>query len=289
MIEMVGFAYWFSTIPDSVKEDMLGPSAKTIGQGLNGIVSVFANPLLKLGMISKKNIEEFEKELYSKTPEIPEENRDSSKQGLAVQALEDALYRLDEEELREYYANLIAAALDDRVNTNVHPSFSTILKQMSSEDALLFKQLTRTSIFLLSQYLPLATVQMKLLPDGGYGMIYKDALILPTGDNFTIEQKNVSLSSLERLGLVKVYRNQQLSGPLRMIDTMPNEHGGREIKTLGSYDDCYSSLLDTEYCKEKTDQFQGFDVSGPEVIRGSIEITDLAKSLAGIIDPNVLK
>ena len=289
-MDFVGFSLWFASLPESAKENLVGPASQTLGKGINGIVTVFANPLIKLGMLANKDIEDYENKIYSKTKKIPEENRDSSKQGLAIQALEDSLYRISEEEIIEYYSNLISGSLDNRINKRIHPSFSSILKEMSTSDAILFEKIFRSSVKLISPYIPLASIQYKFLPDGGYGLIFKDTLIIPSHEQNYIESDTVSIFSLERLGLIKIDRHHELTGNLRLITKQAD--GTNPLIVHGTYEECYASLY-------QTDQYIDFsnsrnspnfpNISEPSLIKGSIELTDFARSLGSIIIPDVFQ
>ncbi|MFR3686237.1 MAG: DUF4393 domain-containing protein [Enterococcus sp.] len=288
-MDFVGFSLWFAALPEEAKKSMVLPASETIGRGLNGIVSAFANPFIKLGMISEHNLKNYETKLYAKTAEIPEINRDDSKQGLAIQALEDSLYRMEEEELLKAYTELITATLDNRKNQKVHPSFSTILRQMSSDDAVLFKKILKSSALTFTPYIPLCTIESRILPDNGVGIIYKDTLVIPSPSGFTIETDTVSLSSLERLGLVRISRSSRLTGSIRMMKIHDN-NGNGSLDIIGTYDEAYNTLLNTDYYKEQFElQKNHPEFANPEMIRGSIEVTDLAKNLGNIINPNVLK
>lgn len=285
-MDFVGFSLWFSALPNSAKESLVGPSAETLGKGLNGIASVFANPFIKLGMISEKNIKDFEKKIYSKTTAIPEKNRDSSKQGLAIQALEDSLYRISEEEILEFYSNLISSTLDDRRNNRVHPSFSTILKQMSVEDAIIYRKIYLTSKRTLSNYLPLVNVRRKLLPDGGFVLPVIDTLLLPDDfDKIYLESNPVSLSSLERLGLIKVSKTAEINGRLQLASKNISDQGSSPINYGQSYNEIYQSILNHADFKDKL-SIENPAIGSPEIIKGHIEVTSLADRLGAIIIPN---
>lgn len=285
-MDFVGFSLWFAALPESAKESLVGPSAETLGKGINGIASVFANPFIKLGMISEKNIKDYEEKIYSKTTTIPDKNRDSSKQGLAIQALEDSLYRISEEEILEYYSNLIASTLDDRRNNRVHPSFSSILKQMSVEDAILFRKVYLTSKRTLSNYLPLIDVRLKLLPNGGYALPVVDTVLFPDDfDKTHLESNPVSLSSLERLGLIRVSKTAEINGRLQFVSKNTDTYGAASINYGQSYSDIYNSIFNHPDFKEKL-SIENPAIGSPEVIKGHIEVTSLADRLGAIIMPN---
>ena len=86
----------FESLPESTREALLNPSARTIGQALNGLVLFFTSPLLKFGIVKKAELEKFKNDIQQQTTKIPEENRDRSKLGLVIKAIEDAKYQLNE-------------------------------------------------------------------------------------------------------------------------------------------------------------------------------------------------
>ena len=63
-----------------------------------------------------------------------EKRRDPS---LAVvgPAIEASKFYIEEEDMREMFANLIAASMDDRLTNEVHSSYVEIIKQLSPLDA----------------------------------------------------------------------------------------------------------------------------------------------------------
>ncbi|EFF31626.1 Abi-alpha family protein, partial [Enterococcus faecium] len=132
---------WFNKVPQSTLEKLLNPIAEPIGKGFGGVVSYVMIPFMKLGVISEAKMTNFESKVDTKNSRIPIEERDSSKQGMAFKAVQDSVYQLDSEELQDMFSSLIASSLDSRINQNVLPSFSTILKDLSEDDAVLFKKL----------------------------------------------------------------------------------------------------------------------------------------------------
>ena len=58
---------------------------------------------------------------------------------VAIPALQAISYSMNSEELRNLYANLLAKSMNVDTKDSVHPSFVEIIKQMSPNDALIFK------------------------------------------------------------------------------------------------------------------------------------------------------
>ncbi|WP_430490985.1 DUF4393 domain-containing protein [Lactiplantibacillus pentosus] len=122
-------------IPTEPVNKALNPTAEAIGDSLGGIAKTVLYPFLKWNIFVSKNLDDFEDKIKAKTDSIPIDQRDSSKFGLAMKAMDEAKYQLDSDALRELFANLIASSVDKRKNDNISPRFATILGQLSPEDA----------------------------------------------------------------------------------------------------------------------------------------------------------
>lgn len=188
---------WFYPIPESTVEKLINPIAEPIGEGLGGLASFIMNPMMKLGVISKHNMERFDKKVIEKNSSIPLENRDETKQGLALKALEDSVYQLDSEILQDMFATLIASSLDNRKNEDVLPSFSSILKDLSSDDALLLKK-----IYMLNA---VSTADIKLTQASGNTVLpcLEDIMLFDDG---SMLHQPISVNTLNRLGLISLHK-----------------------------------------------------------------------------------
>ncbi len=188
---------------DKSVEELTKPVAQSIGKTINDLW------FLALGGISqiaeKKRIkyaqalEEFKNSLEEKANAIPNENRTEPDTQIACQALQDAKYCVENEQIREMFANLIASTMDNRVSKTVHPSFSSILKQMSAADA---KFLTK---FVKVDLLPVCRIQEVNKENREYSILFSDLYIEET-DTFeqTIYDNAFIISTLNRLGLIDV-------------------------------------------------------------------------------------
>lgn len=128
-------------IPKELLINLFGPSTEKLGEGLGGLVNFVVGPLRRLDARSEKKTQDFISKINSKTDAIPLEHRDDSKLTLTLKVLEDARYSIDEEELRDMFAELTSATVDDRLNDSVHPKYSFILSNMSKMEADLLKRI----------------------------------------------------------------------------------------------------------------------------------------------------
>ena len=186
-------------IPESTKEEALNPPAKLLGQAFSGIVHAVFDPLVKFNIVRDKELKDFEEKVQSGTHQIPEKNRDDSKIGLALKAFEESKYQLDSEELRQLFANLITSTVDNRKNSKVQPSFSSVLKDLSTEDAHLVK------LFAKENPVPLVSIQVE--DENGVGVGMQNNILV---FNSEININELSLFSLERLGLLSLNPTNQL-------------------------------------------------------------------------------
>ncbi|WP_059170232.1 DUF4393 domain-containing protein [Bacillus sp. FJAT-27445] len=193
----------FSIIPDSTKEEALNPATNLIGQAFRGIAHKVLDPLVKYNIVKDKEMEDFITKIRTKTDIVPVENRDSSKLGLTLKAVEDGSYQLNSEILRDMFSNLISATVDNRKNDVIKPSFSSILKDLSPIEASLFETISKVN------RLPLVTIRIENdITKEGLDYL-KNILLL---NNKPIHDL-ASLNSLQRLGLIEVSQHTYLIAP----------------------------------------------------------------------------
>ena len=125
----------YNSLPLSTQEAMLNPAAKTLGEALNGAATVICSPLIILGAVSKPLLKKFSTEIDNKINKIPSENRDISKLGLVIKAMEESRYQLNEDDIRKMYVNLIASTVDNRKNTVINPRLATVVAQFGQKEA----------------------------------------------------------------------------------------------------------------------------------------------------------
>jgi hypothetical protein len=129
--------------------DGLQPSVQSAGSLLSlvprAVNSVFLNLhkwitdkeyQLECYKIEKEyNIASVRQLLEQKLETVPPEHIVAPAPYVAVPALQQISYCMDNEELREMYANLLAASMDERVKNGIHPSYVNIIAQLSPDEA----------------------------------------------------------------------------------------------------------------------------------------------------------
>lgn len=254
------FNFSLDPIPTSTKEGLFNPSANAIGKGAGGVASFISIPFRNLGIWSEDYIKRFEEKILTKNKEIPEENRDFSKFQQTAKAIDDAKYSLGEENLQELFINLISNTLDNRINHNVHPSFSTILKEFDPEDARIFEKIYR------SRTLPIVGIFIHEKDTTNGLDIVKNVVL------FNDMQMEIpfQLNSLERLGLIEII-------PERYLLSSDFQKRYNEFEASDYYGHYKSSLPLKADNREFTEIY---------LKKGHLKLTDLGKSFGDVIITN---
>ncbi len=114
---------------------------KPISEGLAGIFAfVFQKPR-QYNVISEIELEELAKSTRNKYNEIPCANQTLVNIKQIGKILDDSIYQLDKKQFREYYAGLIASSCDNR--KYVKPFYSSLIREMSAEEADLFEYFSK--------------------------------------------------------------------------------------------------------------------------------------------------
>lgn len=194
-------------IPEETKKEIykdgIKPTMVETGKTLSLIPRVVKNAFAKVEMwcINREfMVKEFELELQKKLEEHKEENIVDADLSIFIPSAQAISYNWDKEDIKQLYLNLMASDMDKTKKSNVHPSFSEVIKQMDSTDVKIFTKIyTKTVI-------PLYVLEKK--EEKGTTPIL-DYLL---SDEFYIgisESKIIkSLNNLERLKLIEIIDDQ---------------------------------------------------------------------------------
>lgn len=185
-----------------IYQDTLQPAAKQIGQTLETVsktVNIALAPIKAL-VWGYEKIESFiNLRVSDKLKNVPEENITTPKPEIAGPAVEALRYAGHDENLRELYANLLANAMDKETIHEAHPGFVEILKNISSDEAILLQA------FLRKQNYPLLDIRAKAPENQGYAVITSNFSHLNKISN--VENPDLIPSYLDnlcRLGILEI-------------------------------------------------------------------------------------
>ncbi|WP_312249617.1 DUF4393 domain-containing protein [Streptococcus parasuis] len=142
--------------------------------------------------------------LTEKVEKIPLEQIQEPKISILGPALEASKFYIEEEEIREMFASLLASSFDSSKNPQLHHSFVEIIKQMSPLDA---QNLIKIATF---RRFPVARYSIKF--ENNTTSLLKSLVFIPvenlaeSADNsiFDFDRHATSITNLERLGLIKI-------------------------------------------------------------------------------------
>lgn len=150
------------SIGDTAKEiysDCLKPTAQATGQllslaprGIRALLSPFEKWIINKEAALTETSQLVSKKLSSVSPE----KIVSPEPYIAIPSLQALSYSIDNSDLRELFANLIASAMNKDTKDQAHPAFIEIIKQLSPLEA---KILKKTDI--LSDLTPLCIISLK--------------------------------------------------------------------------------------------------------------------------------
>lgn len=120
-------------------EDVIRPTSKSIGLNLGLMIeAIFGwGGAWATTQIEKQKLykEEYIKNINEKVNKISIENLQEPKMNIVGPAIESSKFFYEENYYREMFSNLIASSCDKTKSNSIHPSFSTIIKDLSPLDA----------------------------------------------------------------------------------------------------------------------------------------------------------
>lgn len=125
-----------------IGENMVVPTAKLLGT-IPETINALLLPLNQWIAERKYKLEETKKLLAHKLEKVGTANLVPPEAHIAVPALQYISYCMDNEELRDMYANLLASSMNKVVKNDVHPSYVEIIKQLCPDEAKVLRHLAQ--------------------------------------------------------------------------------------------------------------------------------------------------
>lgn len=192
--------------------------------------------------LAELNYKKYISSIDEKVSNIKEENLQEPQLSIVGPALEASKYYIEEDKIREMFANLIASSMDSTYNGIVQHSFVEIIKQLSSYDARLFASLNNDE----------AIIDIILENDKGhYHKLLTEFFISDSFSDYA--QNSISLINLEKQGLIKFFYDLHLTNDL-YYSKYENSTYYKEIKnkSWGPVDNLPSKVSMKKYKFEVT-------------------------------------
>ena len=122
-------------IPEKSRNALFESPLRSIGYALNGYLNILFGPLIELGAVQDAAAKSLAESVNDKTKNLTEQDLDRNKLGISLKAMDSVHYQIENESLREMFANLISKSINKHENTDASPLMVTTLSSMSPETA----------------------------------------------------------------------------------------------------------------------------------------------------------
>lgn len=160
------------------------------------------SPLETWVMQKEYNIEKTKIILADKLKNVPLEDIVTPPSYIGIPALQAISYCMDNDELREMYAELLKTAMNIQTTENVHPTYVEIIKQMSPYDAIIFKKLVEVLVQ------PCMGVSYRNIATGASYPI-QDIVAFVDLEKYPLVPTQIALENLERLRLIEINKKSK--------------------------------------------------------------------------------
>ncbi|WP_054704783.1 DUF4393 domain-containing protein [Bacillus sp. JCM 19041] len=182
----------------------LSPVAESAGETLRSVWDIAFGGIdiysQKKNLSRQKALESFKNDIDNKVSKIPLDKITEPELYIVGPTLEASKFYFENETLRELFANLIAASVNSDLHKRAHPSFVEIIKQLSSDEALMLKQMDN------SPY-PVLGIDFRKIGEQGIGKstYIRDfnTLVYEVGSAHP-DNGRAYLRNLDRLGLITI-------------------------------------------------------------------------------------
>jgi hypothetical protein len=134
--------------------DLLQPAAKELGNNLHAVAKLITaalSPLHAMVWGIDKVRDWLSVALLKRMAFVPPEDIQPPKPYIAGQILLQLPFCAEQDQLRELYANLLAAAMDRRHAGTAHPAFVHVIQQLTPDEARLLLQVAEMPSFAMSE------------------------------------------------------------------------------------------------------------------------------------------
>lgn len=176
--------------------DAFGKEIVPLGPRAGALTTRVGNHLLTMLEGSVYGLEKvgewLKNRVSSKLEDVPVEDVVKPSPRIAIPAVQSLIYSMDEEHIREMFANLLAADMNRKAKSRAHPAFVELIKQMTSHEARILEE------FRSQQHLRLIAELRK--ERGSTIVAFNFSLQVPGVDGHEMDR---ALSNLDRLGLIE--------------------------------------------------------------------------------------
>lgn len=171
-----------------------------------GIVQTLYRPIVRMLRISSEYFDNgFHEDITGKLADVPENDRMAPKPNVAAPAMEGLALNLEEPDLKEMYLNLLVSASDRRTAVGAHPSFVDAIRQLTTEEARLLK-----NVLLPKKFIPIVRLKVSVAhptSSNSYSILQENVLnrhVTDTTQVLELDHLPAYVDNWNRLGLIEV-------------------------------------------------------------------------------------
>ncbi|CAI1618122.1 DUF4393 domain-containing protein [Serratia entomophila] len=193
-------------------------AAKNLGKTALTITNTVNNCLLPLAVVNygfeaaKKYFnEKFRLDVEAATKSIPPDRIIEPKASIVAPLLQGLAFSLDEALLKEMYLKLLASAMDDKTESTTHPAFVEVIKQLSSDEALILEFIankTMCNAYVVDVYLKQAQNDGGTLEVRDFGRYIWDSGMKNTKSNNMYIDNLIRLRILQKINLNHIQHDE---------------------------------------------------------------------------------
>lgn len=207
-----------------VAKEALKEPAKEVGSEIADLLRILFTPLQMAKIFRDAWLDDFKARILKKFEQIPIDRQISPPLEVIGPAIESSRYFIQQERMREYFANLIAHSCDSETVQAIHPAFVFFLTQMTSLDAeiiQLFRIEAEVKIGLSVGNRPdhpapvmngtgIKHYPERFLPVVNYNLIHGTEMrtiyrnVLELSEMSNVDAVSASIANLMRMGLIDV-------------------------------------------------------------------------------------
>lgn len=229
---------------------VLKPSGELLGL-VPRTINAALEPLHEWILQKEYNIERTKMLLENKLQDVSPENIITPEPYVAIPAFQAISYSINNDLLKNLYANLLASAMDKTKKDYVHPSYTEIIKQLSPDEAKVLNIISKQNI------IPVLWVRkMNKNDNGGWYVVRNFTLINEKANCDVPDRIPAYLENLERLKLINInqYAHLTSEGAYDDVENHPyiknlieQEDNDYEYKTQRGYLEV--SLFGQSFCE----------------------------------------
>lgn len=194
--------------------DAIHPPVKKSSDIITNLLG-FINETIDTALyIYKENLGYHKEKCHAKVKEkidkIPKENLTTPDIGIIGETLENLKYNLDKDYLVELYSNIIARDVDSRTKNGVHPTFVSIIKDLSYNDIKLLEAIYK---YQNNDHIAVPIISLTIGSENtSMNKTFKNERYFIELDNYNYDEHvfSISLENLVKLNLISLDFQQWL-------------------------------------------------------------------------------